>query len=100
MSSKKVKMVRAVEMKQRIDQKATQPRANCLAESEKNVCDGTGQVEDALVCMVVEVGSLGLGEAAMFATRGSSRATQLLPVSSLSGYLYRCVNEVLTGSEL
>ena len=76
-------------MKQSTDQNATQPKANCLAESEKNVSEGRGQVEEALVGRVAELegsGSAGDGTEILL-RRGSSIATQLLPVSSLSGYL-------------
>ena len=38
-------MVRDVEMKHSIDQNATQPKANSLAESEKYVSVGRGQEE-------------------------------------------------------
>ena len=80
-------MVSAVEMKQSTDQKATQPKANCLAESEKNVSEGRGQVEETLMGIVV-VGSLAMGDAEISLRRGSSIATQLLPVASESGYLH------------
>ena len=80
-------MVSAVEMKQSTDQKATQPKANCLAESEKNVSEGRGQVEEILTGIVV-VGSLAMGDAEISLRRGSSIATQLLPVASESGYLH------------
>ena len=80
-------MVRAVEMKQSTDQKATQPKANCLAESEKNVSEGRGQVEETLVGRVVEGSCSAGGFMEILLTRGSSIATQLLPVASLSGYL-------------
>ena len=79
-----MKTVREVEMKQRMDQKATQPRANSLADSEKKVCDGSGQNEDAFSGSVVAVVSMVSDTPP---TSGSSTATQLLPVSSLSGYL-------------
>ena len=84
-SNKKVKMVRAVETKHNMDQKATHPRANCLADSEKKVCEGRGQVEETLEGRVVGRGADGLDWT--LATMGSSIATQLLPVASLSGYL-------------
>ena len=56
-SNRKVKIVRAVEMKQSTDQNATHPKANCLAESEKNVSEGRGQVKETLGDRVVEEGS-------------------------------------------
>ena len=80
-------MVSAVEMKQSTDQKATQPKATCLAESEKNVSEGRGQVEETLTGIVV-VESLAMGDAEISLRRGSSIATQLLPVASESGYLH------------
>lgn len=58
MSRRKVKTVREVEMKQSTDQNATHPRANSLAESEKKVCEGSGQEEDALSGSVVAIVSV------------------------------------------
>ena len=84
MSNRKVKIVSDVEMKHKIDQKATHPRANSLAESEKNVSEVSGQDKDTFAGCVEETDS-GDGEERP-ATSGSSTATQL-SVPSLSGYL-------------